>query len=297
MQPVRRQASRTTILGAMLIATAAGGAACGSSDKGDGASASSQQAVAQATPPPISSQPTAAQLTHGQNLWLKATFGGEQFFSVLLPEALGLNVGLSQVLLTPRSERFTQWGVVNDPNCTDGNALTGGLDICPPDVASSDLGRPVRGSAQRRRRSPRVPEPGVQLRRTGERDELAYPRRCRMRRLPRGAGRPEPAGGSQPPDLGEHRAHDGKSVHPDRENFRREPAANRPAMAGVQHLGAGHRGHDGHRERRHQQPRHHHPVLRFPGSPLLHGGAERSAAQRARRHRGAGASGRTRGRG
>jgi hypothetical protein len=146
MQPVRRQASRTTILGAMLIATAAGGAACGSSDKGDGASASSQQAVVQATPPPISSQPTAAQLTHGQNLWLKATFGGEQFFSVLLPEALGLNVGLSQVLLTPRSERFTQWGVVNDPNCTDGNASTGGLDICPPDVASSDRDAPYEGA-------------------------------------------------------------------------------------------------------------------------------------------------------
>ena len=107
MQPVRTHRSRITILGAMLIATVAGGAACGSNNEGDGA-ISSREAVASAA----AALPTPAQLTHGQNLWLKATFGGEQFFSVLLPEALGLTVGLSQVLTTPRSQRFTAWGVL-----------------------------------------------------------------------------------------------------------------------------------------------------------------------------------------
>jgi hypothetical protein len=137
MQPVRTQASQITLVGAILIATAAGGAACGSNSGGEGTGTSSQEAISQATTPTASTA-TAAQLLHGRNVWLKATFGGEEFFSVLLPEALGLNVGLNQVLTTPRSQRFTTWGVVNDPNCTDGTAATGGLDICPPDVAAGD---------------------------------------------------------------------------------------------------------------------------------------------------------------
>jgi hypothetical protein len=141
MQPVRTQGSRITVLGAMLIAAATGGAACGSNDQGEVA-ISSREAVASTA----AALPTPAQLTHGQNLWLKATFGGEQFFSVLLPAALDLTVGLSQVLTTPRSERFATWGVINDPNCTEGSAATGGLDICPPDVATSDPDAPYEGA-------------------------------------------------------------------------------------------------------------------------------------------------------
>jgi hypothetical protein len=123
----------------------AGGAGCGANSPSDGPTGSSGEAITQqatTTTPPA----TAAQIAHGRNLWLKATFGGEQFFSVLLPEVLNLTVGLSQVLTTPRSQRFTTWGVVNDPDCTDGNASTGGLDICPPDVAAGDPDAPYEGA-------------------------------------------------------------------------------------------------------------------------------------------------------
>ena len=65
------------------------------------------------------------------------------FFS---PRRSAWTVGLSQVLTTPRSQRFTTWGVLNDPNCTDGNAATGGLDICPPDVAANDPDAPYEGA-------------------------------------------------------------------------------------------------------------------------------------------------------
>ena len=144
MQPVRIQSSsRMTVLAAMLIAAGAGVAACGSSGQGDG-SGSSEQA---ATVAPVSSPSgsNAQQLAHGANVWLKATFGGEQFFTLLLPQALGLDVGLSQVLLTPRSERFSAWGVVNDPNCK-ANPTPGQLDICPPDVSANDPDAPYEGA-------------------------------------------------------------------------------------------------------------------------------------------------------
>jgi len=125
----------------MVLAASVGGAACGSNNEGDGA-ASSEQA---ATVAPGGSQSTIAQLAHGRNLWLKATFGGEQFFTLVLPQALDLTVGLNQVLLTPRSERFTAWGVVNDPNCK-ANPVAGQLDICPSDVAANDPDAPVEGA-------------------------------------------------------------------------------------------------------------------------------------------------------
>src|SRR5579884_2249691 len=73
---------------------------------------------------------TAAQ-QRGHDTWFKSTFGGEHFFSQILPgQPFNLPIGLDLVLTTPRSQRFTQWGVINDPDCTDGNASTGGLDIC-----------------------------------------------------------------------------------------------------------------------------------------------------------------------
>jgi mono/diheme cytochrome c family protein len=125
MQPLGGKVSRITVLGAMLVATAAGGAACSSTDGGG-------------DPTGTTSQPLTAQIAHGRDIWVKATFGGEKFFSLLLPNVLGLQLGFDQALLTPRSVRFTTWGLINDPNCTDGDASTGGLDKCPPDVDPSD---------------------------------------------------------------------------------------------------------------------------------------------------------------
>lgn len=125
MQAFCGKAGRITVLGALCLGVAAGSAACSSSGGGGGEStAKTSQAV------------TAAQIAHGQNIWLKATFGGEIFFSLVLPQSpFSLPLGIGNALLTPRSERFTAWGLVNDPNCTAGDASTYGLDSCPDDTA------------------------------------------------------------------------------------------------------------------------------------------------------------------
>jgi hypothetical protein len=120
---------------------AATAAACSSGGGGEPTGTTSQ-AISNG-PQPVAHS---AQLRHGQNLWLKASFGGEQFFSLILPgPPFNLPLGLGNALVTPRSVRFDTWGLVNDPDCTDGNAETGGLDICPPDVDPSDPDAPIEG--------------------------------------------------------------------------------------------------------------------------------------------------------
>ena len=78
---------------------------------------------------------------HGREVWLTSTFGGERFFSLILPQPpFNLAIGFDLALTTPRSERFTQWGLINDPDCTDGDASTGFLDRCPDPHASGVVG-------------------------------------------------------------------------------------------------------------------------------------------------------------
>ncbi len=138
MQSFMGKAGQITFLGALCLGVAAGSAACGSSSAGGGSdpTASGSQALGG----------TPAQIAHGQNIWLKATFGGQFFFSLILPQPpLNLPLGFANVLVTPRSERFTAWGVINDPGCTDGNAATGGLDICQNDTDPNDPEEPLFG--------------------------------------------------------------------------------------------------------------------------------------------------------
>lgn len=71
------------------------------------------------------------QQQHGKEVWLNSTFGGEKFFSLVLPgPPFNLPIGLDVALTTPRARRFTEWGLVNDPDCTDGDASTGYFDRC-----------------------------------------------------------------------------------------------------------------------------------------------------------------------
>jgi mono/diheme cytochrome c family protein len=136
---------RTSLRCAGLFSTigiAAIAGACASSSSGELTAASSSALGASPVPLPV--PPTAA-LQHGQNVWLKATFGGEQFFSLILPAApFNLPLGIGNVLTTPRAQRFTQWGVVNDPGCTLGTDALG-LDVCTPDVSASDPDAPFEG--------------------------------------------------------------------------------------------------------------------------------------------------------
>src|ERR1700760_4243359 len=64
---------------------------------------------------------------HGHDVWFKSTFGGEKFFSLILPAApFNLPVGFDEVLASDRNTRFQNFGVLNDPDCVQGDASTGG---------------------------------------------------------------------------------------------------------------------------------------------------------------------------
>jgi mono/diheme cytochrome c family protein len=80
-----------------------------------------------------------AQEAHGREVWLKSSFGGEKFFTIYGPAVMGFHLGFDAMLLTPRAERFSVWGVVNDPDCTAGGPATGGLDNCPWEVDADGL--------------------------------------------------------------------------------------------------------------------------------------------------------------
>jgi mono/diheme cytochrome c family protein len=87
------------------------------------------------------SQALSPTLQHGKDLWFKATFGGEKFFSIILPgPPFNLSLGLDQALTSPRATRFTNWGLVNDPDCTPGDASTFGFDKCADPESAGVVG-------------------------------------------------------------------------------------------------------------------------------------------------------------
>ncbi len=77
----------------------------------------------------------------GQDIWFNATFGGEKFFALLAnsPDPRSrIDLGLRNVVETPRSERFDTWGTLNDPDCeADPN---GGMDRCKDPNATGVIG-------------------------------------------------------------------------------------------------------------------------------------------------------------
>src|SRR5262249_14511947 len=82
-------------------------------------------------PTAAGAQQLTAQQQHGKDVWFNSTFGGEKFFSLILARPpFNLPIGLDTALTSPRDTRFDNWGLINDPGCVPGNALSGGLDIC-----------------------------------------------------------------------------------------------------------------------------------------------------------------------
>jgi hypothetical protein len=77
----------------------------------------------------------------GRDTWVKATFGGHKFFSLILPgPPFNLTLGFDTILTSDRNTRFDTFGVVNDPDCAQGDASSGFLDKCADDaqIASYD---------------------------------------------------------------------------------------------------------------------------------------------------------------
>jgi cytochrome c5 len=72
-----------------------------------------------------------AEERRGRDVWFKSTFGGEKFFSLMLPEPpFNLRLGFDELLTSNRDTRFQEYGVINDPDCRPGDASTDFLDRC-----------------------------------------------------------------------------------------------------------------------------------------------------------------------
>ena len=81
------------------------------------------------------------QLQHGKDVWFNSTFGGEKFFSLILPNApFNLSLGLDAALTSPRDTRFTNYGLINDPDCVQGDASSGYLDKCTDPASAGVVG-------------------------------------------------------------------------------------------------------------------------------------------------------------
>lgn len=86
-------------------------------------------------------QAVTPQIQHGRDIWFKATFGGEKFFTAILPAPpFNLPLGLDVVLTSPRATRFDNYGLLNDPDCVQGDASSGFLDKCTDPESAGVIG-------------------------------------------------------------------------------------------------------------------------------------------------------------
>ena len=77
----------------------------------------------------------------GRDIWFKNTYGNEVFLTLIFPTLPGgFQLAVGNVLGTPRNVRFDVYGVINDPDCTDGDASTGFLDKCADPNATGIIG-------------------------------------------------------------------------------------------------------------------------------------------------------------
>jgi hypothetical protein len=77
----------------------------------------------------------------GWDVYFKRTYGNEVFLTQVFPALPGgFQLGIDAVFATPRAQRFDVWGVLNDPDCTDGDAMTDGFDRCDDPNATGVIG-------------------------------------------------------------------------------------------------------------------------------------------------------------
>ncbi len=89
----------------------------------------------------LDTQALSPALKHGRDVWFNETFGGEKFFSVIVQgPPFNLHLALDQALTSPRATRFNDWGLINDPDCTPGDASTFGFDRCEDPESAGVIG-------------------------------------------------------------------------------------------------------------------------------------------------------------
>lgn len=83
------------------------------------------------------------QVRRGRDVWFKGTFGNQDeiylHFSRTTPEGIK-DIWYPWLDTRTRSERFTKFGLINDPDCTQGDESTFWWDRCPDPHSSGVLG-------------------------------------------------------------------------------------------------------------------------------------------------------------
>ncbi|MGH8504622.1 MAG: hypothetical protein ACRETM_01495 [Stenotrophobium sp.] len=83
-----------------------------------------------------------AQVRRGRDVWFKGTFGNQDEPYIHFARVAGgpQNIWYPWLDTRHRKERFAKWGVINDPDCTEGDASTDWWDKCPDPQSSGVLG-------------------------------------------------------------------------------------------------------------------------------------------------------------
>ncbi|HSN24648.1 MAG TPA: hypothetical protein VLT45_00135 [Kofleriaceae bacterium] len=77
----------------------------------------------------------------GWDIYFNRTYGNEVFLTQVFPALPGgFPLGIDAVFGTPRGQRFDTWGVINDPDCSDGDATTDGFDRCSDPNSTGVIG-------------------------------------------------------------------------------------------------------------------------------------------------------------
>lgn len=95
----------------------------------------------EATDDNSTTQALSPELKRGRDVWFNETFGGEKFFTNIVSQPpFSLPIALDLALTSPRATRFNEWGLLNDPDCTQGDATTGYLDRCADPESAGVIG-------------------------------------------------------------------------------------------------------------------------------------------------------------
>lgn len=83
-----------------------------------------------------------AQVRRGRDVWFKGTFGNQdEIYEHFSRVAGGIqNIRYPWLDTRERGNRFTQYGLINDPGCTEGDASTFWMDRCDDPFSSGVLG-------------------------------------------------------------------------------------------------------------------------------------------------------------
>src|SRR5262245_29017650 len=67
-------------------------------------------------------------VARGRDIWFKNTYNAEKFWTIVAGPPFNAPQAFEQLVTTPRAQRFTEWGVLNDPDCHANP--NGGMDVC-----------------------------------------------------------------------------------------------------------------------------------------------------------------------